>query len=75
MPSPSFNLDAQSRFHDKWLKIDLQWAFSAEGLSEMWNEMVKDEEITFNSEESAHPGMTPSWHVEENLHKINPDIS
>uniref|UniRef100_A0A3Q2Y7Y6 E3 ubiquitin-protein ligase HERC2 n=1 Tax=Hippocampus comes TaxID=109280 RepID=A0A3Q2Y7Y6_HIPCM len=55
MPSPSFNLDAQSPFHDKWLKIDLQWAFSAEGLSEMWNEMVKDEEITFNSEESAHP--------------------
>lgn len=30
----------------------------------MWNEMVKDEEITFNSEESAHPGMTPSWHVQ-----------
>nr|XP_057930110.1 E3 ubiquitin-protein ligase HERC2 isoform X4 [Doryrhamphus excisus] len=55
MPSPSFNLDAQQRFHDKWLKIDLQWAFSAEGLSEMWNEMVKDEEITFTGEESAHP--------------------
>lgn len=25
----------------------------------MWNEMVKDEEITFNGEESAHPGTTP----------------
>lgn len=24
MPSPSFTLDAQLRFHDKWLKIDLQ---------------------------------------------------
>lgn len=23
----------------------------------MWNEMVKDEEISFNGEESAHPGM------------------
>lgn len=34
-----------------------QRAFSPEGLSEMWNEMVKDEEITFNGEESAHPGM------------------
>ncbi|XP_068449211.1 E3 ubiquitin-protein ligase HERC2 isoform X3 [Clinocottus analis] len=55
MPSPSFTLDAQLRFHDKWLKIDLQRAFSAEGLCEMWNEMVKDEEITFNGEESAHP--------------------
>uniref|UniRef100_A0A673CR73 HECT-type E3 ubiquitin transferase n=1 Tax=Sphaeramia orbicularis TaxID=375764 RepID=A0A673CR73_9TELE len=55
MPSPSFTLDAQLRFHDKWLKIDLQRAFSPEGLSEMWNEMVKDEEITFNGEESAHP--------------------
>uniref|UniRef100_A0A3Q1GY13 Uncharacterized protein n=1 Tax=Acanthochromis polyacanthus TaxID=80966 RepID=A0A3Q1GY13_9TELE len=57
MPSPSFTLDAQLRFHDKWLKIDLQRAFSPEGLSEMWNEMVKDEEIAFNGEESAHPGM------------------
>uniref|UniRef100_A0A3Q3JYK4 Uncharacterized protein n=1 Tax=Monopterus albus TaxID=43700 RepID=A0A3Q3JYK4_MONAL len=57
MPSPSFTLDAQLRFHDKWLKIDLQRAFSPEGLSEMWNEMVKDEEITFNGDESAHPGM------------------
>uniref|UniRef100_A0A3B3WY76 Uncharacterized protein n=1 Tax=Poecilia mexicana TaxID=48701 RepID=A0A3B3WY76_9TELE len=60
MPSPSFTLDAQLRFHDKWLKIDLQRAFSAEGLSEMWNEMVKDEEITFNGEESAHTGTAPS---------------
>ncbi|TNN35992.1 E3 ubiquitin-protein ligase HERC2 [Liparis tanakae] len=103
MPSPSFNLDAQLRFHDKWLKIDLQRrpldppglgpcteadheeqligplvhheeqligplvhheeqligplrAFSPEGLCEMWNEMVKDEEITFTGEESAHTG-------------------
>eukprot|EP00066_Takifugu_rubripes_P008032 XP_003973941.1 PREDICTED: E3 ubiquitin-protein ligase HERC2-like isoform X2 [Takifugu rubripes] len=54
MPSLSFTLDAQLRFHDKWLKIDLQRAFSPEGLSEMWNEMVIDEEITFNREESAH---------------------
>ncbi|KAG9277232.1 E3 ubiquitin-protein ligase HERC2 isoform X1 [Astyanax mexicanus] len=56
MPSPSFSLDAQLRFHDKWLKIDLQRAFSSEGLSEMWNEMVKDEEIVFDREESAYPG-------------------
>lgn len=34
-----------------------QRAFSPEGLSEMWNEMVKDEEITFNGEETAHPGI------------------
>ncbi|XP_016124312.1 E3 ubiquitin-protein ligase HERC2-like [Sinocyclocheilus grahami] len=55
MPSPSFSLDAQLRFHDKWLKIDLQRAFSPEGLNEMWNEMVKDGEIVFDREESAHP--------------------
>ncbi|XP_037554244.1 E3 ubiquitin-protein ligase HERC2 [Nematolebias whitei] len=54
MPSPSFTLDAQLRFHDKWLKIDLQRAFSAEGLSEMWNEMVKDEEITITRDVPAH---------------------
>nr|XP_023997091.1 E3 ubiquitin-protein ligase HERC2-like isoform X2 [Salvelinus alpinus] len=58
MPTPYFTLDAQLRFHDKWLKIDLQRVFSPEGLSEMWNEMVKDEEITFNGEESAHPDCT-----------------
>uniref|UniRef100_A0A672Q5U6 E3 ubiquitin-protein ligase HERC2 n=1 Tax=Sinocyclocheilus grahami TaxID=75366 RepID=A0A672Q5U6_SINGR len=52
MPSPSFSLDAQLRFHDKWLKIDLQRAFSPEGLNEMWNEMVKDGEIVFDREES-----------------------
>ncbi len=34
----------------------LQRAFSPEGLSEMWNEMVKDGEIVFDREESAHPG-------------------
>lgn len=33
-----------------------QRAFSSDGLSEMWNEMVKDEEIVFNREESAYPG-------------------
>lgn len=47
-----------------WLCFSSFWqrAFSPEGLSEMWNEMVKDEEITFNGEESAHPGIYV-WHV------------
>lgn len=40
-----------------------QRAFSSEGLSEMWNEMVKDEEIVFNREESAYPGSAVSVHV------------
>lgn len=31
MPSPSFTLDAQLRFHDKWLKIDLQVQYSVKG--------------------------------------------
>lgn len=31
MPSPSFTLDAQLRFHDKWLKIDLQVWYSIKG--------------------------------------------
>lgn len=35
-----------------------QRVFSPEGLSEMWNEMVKDEEITINGEVSAHTGST-----------------
>lgn len=43
---------------DKIVNFHLFWqrAFSPEGLSEMWNEMVVDEEITFNREESAHTG-------------------
>lgn len=43
--------DESVNFHLLW-----QRAFSPEGLSEMWNEMVIDEEITFNREESAHTG-------------------
>lgn len=30
----------------------------------MWNEMVKDEEIVFDREESAHPGKPPGLLVE-----------
>nr|CAD7427836.1 unnamed protein product [Timema monikensis] len=36
----------QSRLDGKWLKLDLQWAFNPDGLSQLWNEMVKDCELT-----------------------------
>lgn len=43
-----------------------QRAFSPEGLSEMWNEMVKDEEITFSGgEDAAHPGRSAGVDVSE----------
>lgn len=47
-----------SSLPDKIVNFHLLWqrAFSPEGLSEIWNEMVIDEEITFNREESAHTG-------------------
>lgn len=35
MPSPSFTLNAQLRFHDKWLKMDLQVRLTSEG-RESW---------------------------------------
>lgn len=47
--------------------LNWQRAFSPEGLSEMWNEMVKDEEIIFNGEESAHPGMA-IWDLLHHVH-------
>ncbi|KAK7864133.1 hypothetical protein R5R35_007650 [Gryllus longicercus] len=36
----------QSRLDSKWLKTDLQQALNPDGLSHLWNEMVKDGEIT-----------------------------
>ncbi|XP_058886345.1 E3 ubiquitin-protein ligase HERC2-like isoform X1 [Acipenser ruthenus] len=53
MPSPPLSLNPQARFDSKWLKTDLQRAFSPGGLCELWNEMVKDGEITCSGEESA----------------------
>lgn len=60
----SYLLDKIVNFHLLW-----QRAFSPEGLSEMWNEMVIDEEITFNREESAHTGTAlhlKNWTYMEN---------
>jgi E3 ubiquitin-protein ligase HERC2 len=36
----------QSRLDGKWLKTDLQQALSTDGLAQLWNEMVKDGELT-----------------------------
>lgn len=36
----------QSRLDGKWLKTDLQQALNVDGLSQLWNEMVKDGELT-----------------------------
>ena len=36
----------QSRLDGKWLKTDLQQALSNDGLAQLWNEMVKDGELT-----------------------------
>ncbi|XP_039600637.1 E3 ubiquitin-protein ligase HERC2 isoform X1 [Polypterus senegalus] len=47
------SLNAQARFDSKWLKTDLQRAFSPDGLCELWNEMVKDGEIACSGEEIA----------------------
>jgi hypothetical protein len=35
-----------SRLDGKWLKTDLQQALSTDGLAQLWNEMVKDGELT-----------------------------
>ncbi|XP_064637694.1 E3 ubiquitin-protein ligase HERC2-like isoform X2 [Lineus longissimus] len=49
MSQPPLNqLRPQVRLDTKWLKADLQSIFSREGLSHLWNELVKDGEISAN---------------------------
>lgn len=40
-------LRTQTRLDSKWLKTDLQLAFTHDGLTNMWNELVKDGELIF----------------------------
>ncbi|XP_052796353.1 E3 ubiquitin-protein ligase HERC2-like isoform X2 [Mya arenaria] len=42
-------LRPQPRHDPKWLKTDLQVAFDNEGLSQLWNELVRDGEIVSGS--------------------------
>ncbi|XP_077983839.1 E3 ubiquitin-protein ligase HERC2-like [Glandiceps talaboti] len=46
-------LRTQLRLDSKWLKTDLQAAFSKDGLSRLWNELVKDGEITAGNTDSV----------------------
>nr|XP_032812660.1 E3 ubiquitin-protein ligase HERC2 isoform X4 [Petromyzon marinus] len=62
MPSKHFVLKPQARCDTKWLETELQLIFSRDGLCTLWNEMVKDGEVSFvycdgpqNSNEAASP--------------------
>uniref|UniRef100_A0A8I5NTH4 E3 ubiquitin-protein ligase HERC2 n=3 Tax=Papio anubis TaxID=9555 RepID=A0A8I5NTH4_PAPAN len=59
MPSSSFCLAAQARLDSKWLKTDIQLAFTRDGLCGLWNEMVKDGEIVYTGTESTQNGDLP----------------
>jgi len=39
-------LYVQPRLDNKWLKADIQQCFTSDGLAFLWNELVKDGEIT-----------------------------
>lgn len=60
MPSQSFCLSAQARLDSKWLKTDIQLAFTRDGLCGLWNEMVKDGEIVYTGTESTQNGELPA---------------
>ncbi|XP_028645043.1 E3 ubiquitin-protein ligase HERC2, partial [Grammomys surdaster] len=60
MPSESFCLAAQSRLDSKWLKTDIQLAFTRDGLCGLWNEMVKDGEIVYTGTELTQNRELPS---------------
>lgn len=59
MPSDSFCLAAQARLDSKWLKTDIQLAFTRDGLCGLWNEMVKDGEIVYTGTELTQNGELP----------------
>nr|KAF6270751.1 HECT and RLD domain containing E3 ubiquitin protein ligase 2 [Myotis myotis] len=59
MPSESFCLAAQARLDSKWLKTDIQLAFTGDGLCGLWNEMVKDGEILYPGAEVTQSGELP----------------
>lgn len=59
MPSDSFCLAAQDRLDSKWLKTDIQLAFTRDGLCGLWNEMVKDGEIVYIGAELTQNGELP----------------
>ncbi|XP_077868707.1 E3 ubiquitin-protein ligase HERC2-like [Saccoglossus kowalevskii] len=46
-------LRTQLRLDSKWLKTDLQAAFTKDGLSRLWNELVKDGEITTSNSDTV----------------------
>ncbi|OCT92505.1 hypothetical protein XELAEV_18015562mg [Xenopus laevis] len=60
MSSECFILVAQSRFDSKWLKTDLQLAFTRDGFCSLWNEMVKDGEIVYTGADATQSGDLPS---------------
>ncbi|XP_075446685.1 E3 ubiquitin-protein ligase HERC2 isoform X3 [Ascaphus truei] len=60
MSSEYFSLVAQERFDSKWLKTDLQLAFTRDGFCGLWNEMVKDGEIVYTGTELSQNGELPS---------------
>ncbi|XP_072258440.1 E3 ubiquitin-protein ligase HERC2 [Pyxicephalus adspersus] len=66
MSSETFTLVAQSRFDSKWLKTDLQLAFTRDGFCSLWNEMVKDGEIVYTGIESSQSADLPSRKDEVN---------
>ncbi|PNI35928.1 HERC2 isoform 10 [Pan troglodytes] len=73
MPSESFCLAAQARLDSKWLKTDIQLAFTRDGLCGLWNEMVKDGEIVYTGTESTQNGELPPRKVETGFHRVNQD--
>jgi len=46
MTSMNIVLRIQLRLDSKWAKTDLQRALDSDGVYQLWNEMVKDGEIT-----------------------------
>ncbi|XP_052077229.1 E3 ubiquitin-protein ligase HERC2-like isoform X2 [Mytilus californianus] len=54
--SPDTRLRPQQRLDTKWMKTDLQEIFGRDGLSQLWNELVRDGEVVVNSNDGLMNG-------------------
>ncbi|XP_035228372.1 E3 ubiquitin-protein ligase HERC2-like isoform X2 [Stegodyphus dumicola] len=57
-PSEEFKLRFQRRCDFKWMKVDLQTIFSPSGLSDLWNELLKEKEILLPKMVPPEPSIT-----------------
>lgn len=68
---PEMVLRTQSRLDGKWLKVDLQTCFSSDALAMLWNEMVKDGELSSTTSDSLINNVGATSRKGASTHKLS----